>query len=396
MGLVARMALNSRLTKRMVDALKPGEIAWDADVAGFGVRCQARAKTYVLKARVNGRQRWFTIGKHGSPWTIETARKEARSILGDVAKGLDPANARDRRKAERIAVNELIEDFMAQHVVPKRKQTTATHYGDILNRIVRPVLGKRFASDVTVSDVEKLHLSMKERPYQANRTVAVLSKMFAFAEKTGVIPRDTNPARGIEKFKEQGRERFLSSDEIDRLGAALLKAEEERLTTPHAIAALRLLLLTGARLSEILSLKWDYVDLERGLLLLPDSKTGRKPISLNAAAMDVLKDIPQIDGNPHVIVGHKTGARLVNLQKPWRRIRSIAGLDDVRIHDLRHTFASLAAASGASLPIIGKLLGHSQAATTQRYAHLTQDPLRETSQIVGNKIGDALSGRGEQ
>jgi len=228
-------------------------------------------------------------------------------------------------------------------------------------------------------------------PYQANRIIAVLSKMFSFAEQRGLVPDGTNPCRRIEKYREQARDRFLTQAEIVRLGQALTQAEDKQATSPHVIAAIRLLLFTGARLSEILTLRWEHVDLERAMLFLPDSKTGRKAITLNTPACDVLRSMPRLEGNPWVIAGHKHGEHLVNMQKPWRAIRKSAALEDVRIHDLRHTFASIAAASGASLPIIGKLLGHGQAATTERYAHLGADPVRMAGEQVGSRLAAVAS-----
>ena len=201
----------------------------------------------------------------------------------------------------------------------------------------------------------------------------------------------TNPCRGIDRYKENKRERFLSAAELSRLGEALREAEEQQALTPYAIAAIRLLLLTGARKSEILSLRWDCVDLDNRLLRLPRSKTGPKSIYLTTAAAEILKLLPRVKGNPFVIVGEKPGAHLVNLQKPWDRIRARAGLDDVRLHDLRHSYASVGATSGLSLLFVGKLLGHTQASTTQRYAHLAEDPVRQAGEQISEAIATALN-----
>jgi len=227
----------------------------------------------------------------------------------------------------------------------------------------------------------------------ANLSLAVLSKLISWTEEQSWRANGTNPCRGIKKYREGRRERFLSQDELLRLGDALAAAEQSNSQMPSAIAAIRLLILTGARLQEILTLKWSYIDFERRLILLPDSKTGAKPIVLNNAAVAILNDIDPNSGNPYVIVGRKHGAHLVNLQKPWRTIRKVAGLDDVRIHDLRHSFASVAAASGASLPMIGKLLGHTQVQTTQRYAHLADDPLHQLNDEIGGAIAKAMGSK---
>jgi len=222
--------------------------------------------------------------------------------------------------------------------------------------------------------------------------LAVLSKLFNWAERHGHRPDGSNPCRHVEKFKEEKRERFLSGSEMSRLGYILARAEREGSEMPSVIHAIRLLIFSGARLSEILTLKWNEVDLERGCLTLSDSKTGAKVIHLNAPALELLASIERIDGNPYVVVGRKIGAHLVNLEKPWRHIRSAAGLEDIRLHDLRHSFASVGAAAGYGLPVIGALLGHTQAATTHRYAHLASDPLKQASDAIGKQIADALDG----
>lgn len=378
-------SIKARISKRVVDGLKPGNLVWDIDINGFGVRCQKAAKVYVLKTRVAGRQRWFTIGKHGSPWTPEKARREALSLLGAIADGEDPAKDRGARQKQ-FTVTDLAARFVHEHVDAKRKASTAKDYRSILRRIVLPALGNMDISSVARDDVAKLHHSLKATPYQANRTLALLSKMFNWAERHDYRPDASNPCRHIEKFRERSRDRFLSEEELARLAQTLEDAETNGQKSPHVLAAIRLLLFTGARLSEILSLRWEYIDIDRSMILLPDSKTGKKAIYLSTPALEVLADVPRLEDNPHVIVGLKPGAHLVNLQKPWRAIRGRAGLEDVRLHDLRHSFASFAAAGGSSLPVIGKLLGHTQAATTERYAHLAADPLRNANEETGQRL----------
>ena len=231
-------------------------------------------------------------------------------------------------------------------------------------------------------------------PYVGNRTLAVLSTLFNWAEERGFRPDGSNPCRHVHKYREGRRERFLSQAEWARLGDALRQAEADKSCSPWAIAAIRLLALTGARRNEILTLRWEHVSEEHGRLLLPDSKTGRKTIPLNAPALTVLHEIPRLEGNRYVICGERPGRHLVNLEKPWRRIRAAAKLDEVRLHDLRHSFASVGASGGQSLVIIGKMLGHSQPATTARYAHLADDPVRAASEAVGGYIASAMdSGR---
>ncbi len=237
-----------------------------------------------------------------------------------------------------------------------------------------------------------LHHKLCDRPYQANRSLAVLSKMMNLAEQWGLRPDGTNPTRHVRKYRETKRERYLSTEELSRLGGTLTEAQAAETESPFALAAIALLVLTGARLTEILTLRWAEVDLDRQVLRLPDSKTGAKTIYLNDAATSLLRRMPRLSGNPYVIAGGKKGAHLVNLQKAWRRIRAGADLNDVRIHDLRHSFASVAAGAGLSLPVIGKLLGHTQPVTTARYAHLAADPVRAASNLIGDEIVSAMNG----
>ena len=410
-----------RITKRLVDSLKPtgdDRFVWDDTLIGFGVRIQPTgAKSYIVKYRAgSGRgapTRRVTLGRVGT-LTPDEARALARKTLGAVAHGSDPAAA---KAAERRAstLRELADIFLAEHVEAKRKPTTAAHYRSLLERIVLPELGSRKAEQVTTSDLAKLHTKMRDRPYQANRMLEVVGSMYAFAGKRKIVPVGFNPARGIEQYPEKGRERFLSADQLTRLGDAVREAEtaglpydidEERPTAkhaakkahrrtkigPHAAAAVRLLILTGARLREILHLKWEHVDVERGLLLLPDSKTGKKAIVLNAPALDILGNLPRV--GVYVIAGQAAGTDdekpRADLNRPWRAIVKRAGLNGLRLHDLRHTHASVGAGLGLGLPIIGKLLGHTQPSTTARYAHLDNDPLRRASEHIGSRLAAAM------
>jgi integrase len=222
----------------------------------------------------------------------------------------------------------------------------------------------------------------------ATRTVGLLGGIFTFAVERGVRP--DNPARGVKRFRGKKQERFLAPSELAQLGDALTTAQQDG-ESLYAVAAIRLLVLTGARKSEILTLKWDYVDTERGCLRLPDSKTGAKVIPLGAAALEALVNIPRIEDNPYVFPGRKCG-HFVGLYNNWDRIRKRAGLEDVRLHDLRHSFASVAVAGGSSLYLVGKVLGHEQASTTERYAHLADDPLRAVADKTAGQIAAAMNG----
>lgn len=386
----------SRITKKSVDASVPGEgdlYLWDEELRGFGVKITpAGRKVYLVQYRLGGRSgktRRVTIGTHGNI-TTDQARAEAKRILGKVAIGEDPAAER-RQQKQRKTLGELLEAFVMEHVEAKLKASTATEYKRVVSLHISAGLKRSFVDEIQRSDVTRLHTSLRDRPYQANRTLAFLSKFFNWCEQHGHRTDGSNPCRHVQKYKERKRDRFLSLEELSRLGDALAEAEEKQLTSPHVIAAIRLLALTGARLSEILTLKWSYVDLDARLLRLPDSKTGQKVIYLSDAAIETLSEVPRLAGNPFVICGKVEGARLVNLQKPWRRIRKMAGLDDVRIHDARHSFASVAAASGQSLPVIGALLGHSQPQTTARYAHLAADPVRQANNVTADAIAKAMA-----
>jgi integrase len=382
--------MRERIAIRTVASLRPGETLKDSELIGFEIRARETAKTYsVLYRAGKGRgapQKRYTIGKHGSPWTPEMARAEAKRVLILVAQGHDPAAVRSEAKAA-PTIAALVERFLAEHVAPKRKGSTAREYQRLFDTVVLPVIGKRRVADVGRAEIAQLHHDRRQTPVNANQALARLRTLFDFAERVGLRPEGSNPCRRIEKYPQRHRERFLSAEELGRLGEALACYDA---VSPFAVAAIKLLIFTGARRSEILDLRWSWVDFERSEARLPDSKTGAKTVHLPPPALDVLSKLPRIDGNPHVIVGGKAGTRLANLQKPWSAIRERAGLEDVHIHDLRHAFASVAAAGGLGLPIIGALLGHRQAQTTQRYAHLAADPLKAAAAAVAGKIAAAM------
>jgi integrase len=351
-----------------------------------------------------------TLGKT-SQLTPDQARKAAAEMLAVVRLGRDRAQEKMERRAS-VTVGELIDFFDTRYVGPMLKPGTAIGYRIALEEL-RRAHGALKATALTRAHVTNLHFRMADRPYAANRAVAVWSKAFAWAASVGLMPEGQNPARNIKKYREQGRERFLTSEELARLGDTLREAEtvglpnsvdETKPTAKHATkvdnrrvkldayatAALRLLVLTGARLREILHAKWEQIDLERELIFLADSKTGKKPVYLSAAAQRVLADVPRVEGNPHVIAGAKDSAPRSDLKKPWAAVSRAAGLEGVRLHDLRHSFASFGAGASLGLPIIGKLLGHSQPATTARYAHLDADPMRRAVDTIGSAISGAM------
>jgi integrase len=253
-----------------------------------------------------------------------------------------------------------------------------------------PQLGSIPLAAVSRPDVATLHHGLRETPTAANRVLALISKMFNLAERWGLRTDGTNPCRHVERFPERRRERFLSNDELARLGSVLREAEAGGLASAEAVAAIRLLLLTGCRVSEILNLRWEDVDIERRCLRFADSKTGAKRIPLNGAAVEVLEGLKR--KCIWVLPGKVPEQPLVNLAKPWDRIRELAKLADVRLHDLRHTHGSTAAGAGLSLHLVGALLGHRQPTTTARYAHLAEDPVLDASERVGARLASAMRG----
>ena len=429
-----------KLTKRVVDQASSKQTRyclWDGELKGFGLQVEpSGTKTYFVRYRPKGAgrdgpRRFVKVGRHGD-LTPDQARDQAKIILGQVATGRDPAvehkNARleNARRRDRLTFAELGDLFLRDHVRLKRKPRTLVDYEGLLRRHLTPALGTKPAEEITRGDVASLHDRLADIPYRANRALAVIGSLYTFAAKRGLVAEGYNPARGIEKFREEARERYLTGDELQRLGAALTEAEtigipwvvdpsaprakhlakdwrdRREVLDPHAIAAIRLLLFTGARLREILHLIWRDVDLERGLLFLSDSKTGRKTIVLNNSAAAVLDQLAAMrrtlsgsasNGASFVIAGAAEGQPRSDLKRPWDAIRRRAGLDDVRLHDLRHTFASVGAGASLGLPIVGRLLGHSQPQTTARYAHLDSDPLRRATNIIGDLVEAALGPR---
>jgi integrase len=304
---------------------------------------------------------------------------------------------------------------MSAHVATKRKRRTHEAYEALLRKHISPSIGGTRITDVRRADVAKMHSRMGYVPGAANRAISLVSAIWGWAARRQIVPFEANPARGLERNRESRSERFLTTSEFARLGAGLAegetiglpyevdetspgskhapKAKNRRVKLdPFAVAAIRLLILTGARLREILHTQWSHVDFDRGIIFLADSKTGKKPVYLSAAALAVLSTLPRIEGNPHVIAGAKDGRPRADLKKPWAAVRRAAGLEGVRLHDLRHSFASIGAGASMGLPIIGKLLGHSQPQTTARYAHLDADPLRRAVDTIGATITAAMEG----
>ena len=385
-----------KITKRLVDAVEPRDkpyTIYDGQVPGFGIRVQpGGTKTYVVLYRFAHHRRCVSLGRHGVI-TPEQARTQATKILVRVKDGEDPAASR-QSGGHVTTVADLAKRFDKEHIAVRLKPKSAEGYRSNLRLFIVPALGRFKVAEVTRADVARFHLEFQQNPYQSNRNLAIVSKMFNLAELWGLRPDGSNPCRHVKRYKEEKRERYLSTDELARLGEVLRKCEREGNEDQSVINLIRLLMLTGCRLNEILTLKWDYVDLDNGVFRLPDSKTGAKIVHIGGAAVGVLGKIERLDDNPWVINGTFANTHLQSPQHSWRRIRARAELDDVRIHDLRHTFASMAVSSGEGLPMIGKLLGHTQIQTTARYAHLFNEPIKQAAGNISSSIAAALDPKG--
>jgi integrase len=371
-----------KLTKRIVDGAvaKDSEtFVWDGALPGFGLRVHPSGrKTYFVQYRSKGRTRRLAIGTHGV-LTPSQARDLAATRLAEVRAGRDPS--KERKIASREpTVSELADRFMKEHVAVKTKATTATSYEIALRVHILPRLGRTRVGDVTRPEIAALHHELRATPIQANRCLAVVSKMFNLAECWGLRADGTNPTRHVQRYAERRRERFLCDRELARLGDVLRSVEQEGIELPSIAPLIRMLVFTGARKTNIVELRWDEVD----------SKTGRIRIPLNAPALSVLSERDR-DGE-YVFPGARGDAPLRGLTRSWYRIRQRAELEGVRLHDLRHSFASVGAGAGASLHILGRLLGHTQPATTNRYAHLQDDPVRQASELIGSRISALMQG----
>jgi integrase len=409
----------ARITKTIVEAAYPDPnkdtYLWDSELKGFAAKITMRgARIYLIQYRLHGRSgrtRRVSLGKHGTI-TTDQARKRAKKLLGEVASGQDPAEKFAEQKRD-ISVGDLCHiylsaldkgEILTRSGTPKKPSTVATDKGRII-RHIKPLLGKkrlkaieqedvrRFLRDVaagkTAADVKTRKQGraiVKGGKGTATRTVGLLSGIFAFAVEEGYLKE--NPVHGVKRFPDAKNKRYLHPIEMAKLGDALLAASKVG-ENPKAIAAIRLLCLTGCRKGEILSLKWADVDFEKGCLHLSSTKTGDKVIQIGPPALELLESLPKLEQSEFVFPGD-SGGYYVGLPKVWERIRMNANLSDVRLHDLRHSFASVGAGVGLSLPIIGKMLGHSNAETTQRYAHLADDPLRRATDSVSKRIADSM------
>jgi integrase len=411
------MAARKRIGLSEVRSLKPGGIVWDTAVAGFGARRQQGvAVAYFLKYRTReGRQRWHTIGRHGAPWTPDTARQEARRILGEIVKGGDPAaEKRAARNAQNVA--ELCDLYFAdaeagrvltRNRTPKKASTLAVDRGRI-ERHIKPLLGSLGVASVTRDDVDRFMHDVAEGrtaaraktarkrglarvtggQTAATRAVGLLGAIFSYAVRRGM--RADNPAHGIQRFADRLRDRRLSEDEYAALGVALREAEAQDIWPP-AVAAVRFLVLTGWRTGEAVGLSRPEINLVRRTATLGDSKTGRSMRPLSHAACDALRGLPQGSGDKVFPASRGGPDTLLHLKKFWPRIAKLGGLpDELSLHVLRHSFISIAADLGYSEATIAALVGHKGRSVTSRYSHAADAVLLAAADAVANRTAELM------
>jgi integrase len=352
---------------------------YDATVKGFGIRITAKgARSFIqrYRRRSDGTERTYTIGSFPD-WSTTAAREEAKRLKREIDGGADPVGE-ERENREAPDVNDLCDKFEAEQL-SRRRASTQVVYKSMLRVQIRPTLGKRKVATLAYEDVDALHREVTKQsgPYQANRVLALVSKMCSLAVQWKWRP--DNPCRGIERNVESKRKRYLTGDELQRLTVALANHYDQ-----IAADIFRVALLTGARRGEILSMRWEDIDLKSGIWTKPGATTKQKTehrVPLSAPARQLLANRERT--SPYVFPGRRPGSPRLNVTSNWYRICDAAQIRGLRIHDLRHSYASQLASSGVGLHVIGALLGHSQPQTTHRYAHLFDDPLRAATERVG-------------
>ena len=372
-------------------AVEKDTVFWDRELTGFGVRVYPTgARVYIAQARGPEGPRRVAVGRHGVIHA-EQARQRAALIIARIKAGETPV-PEPMKPSGGPSVAEVAARYLTEYVSVRCKPSTAAATRSVLENHIVPTLGKLPLAAVERAQVAELHQRLYGTPAVANMAVRILSAMYRLACEWGIVPEGlANPCRSIVKYPEHKRERFLTDEEFVRLGEALDEVEAGGGASAPSVAAIRLLALTGCRRSEILSLRWEDVAFDESELKLPDAKTGARVVPLPPRAVELLASLPRIEGNHWVIPGRKPGTHLRQIDDAWRVVRARAGLEGVRIHDLRHSYASRALALGESLPMIGRLLGHKQIETTARYAHLARDSAQEAAERVAASIaGDIL------
>jgi integrase len=400
-----------KFTKTIIDKLQPGEkdlLYWDDGLRGFGLKVTPKGrKVFIVQKRFRGRPVRFTIGTFGQPWSLDMARAEALRLMQTVAVGDDPRST-DRMDNANLTVAQLSTRYWSNGISHKKPTTIANEKG-LLDSHILPLLGRRLIHDLKKEDVQKFmsdvaagrtRRSVQTKPRgratvtgglsSANRSLGLLSAMLSFAVQNQLVRE--NVAIGLKQYKLKRHSRFLSEDELRRIGEALRQLEIDG-ANMVALCAIKFLLLTGCRKNEALNMEWLWVNLQFGTVSLPDSKTGQKVLVIGVAAVDLLKELrARFPANAKYVFPGSGGTTPVSVAKVWSKTKIRAGIDQLRLHDLRHNFASAAVADGQSLYLVGKLLGHSQSSTTERYAHLSKNPVRAAADDISKHLAVALDG----
>jgi len=373
-----------------IKTLQPGDEIRDPILRGFGARCRNRTITYFVHTRVRNRQRWFTIGVHGSPWTPEKARERAKEILYAAEKGIDIDEVTP------VDSSQTFEDVFRLYIADNAahlKPSTLKEYSRLAAKTLVPFFKRKPFNTIGRNDIVELQKALSSKPSTSNHAVALAKIIFNWADTKDVPGPTKNPCNKIKPYRSTPRAKFLTVDDLGRLSDALRTSLAAGVATPTQISAILLMLFTGARRGEIFTLKREYVDRDRMLAHLPDSKTGAKVLHLNAHAITILDSIPEIQGNPYYLAGRFPGTCITDIKKPWEKIRKMAGLENFRLHDFRHSFASFAADTGATAHAVGALLGHGSIETTKLYVHLFNYRTRETATLTADKMHAIISGR---
>jgi integrase len=374
-----------KLTNKNVHQLfteKNNYIVWDSEVKGFGIRVNLNSKkTFILKFRVgqgrSAKVRKPVIGTFGI-MKVEEARKIARKWLIEASEGIDPKEV-DKTN---IMIEDFFQIYLRQYAEIKKKQSSIEEDKRLMRLHILPIFRKVCIKDITRAMITKLHQMMHKTPHGANRVLSLLSKMMNLAEKWEYRPLNSNPCRHIDRYKEEGREVYLKMEQIEKIGIAI--KELEKTESLYILVAIKMLLFTGRRTSEILTLRWEFLDFENSKMHLPETKTGAKTFHLSSTAKQLLLSLPSKEG--FVFKSIVAGKRLTIVRHVWKKICKLADIKNVRVHDLRHTYASLAVHEGFSLPIISKMLGHTDTRTTERYAHLRDDPVNQAIDKVDQQL----------
>ena len=372
--------------KRIPKLPRPKEgqkLYFDRKVPALCVRVMASGVTsFVLNYRFRGRERRYTIGRFPT-LDLSQARVEAIDLLKEIREGRDPLDARQSER-EAPTMVDLAHDYFEFYADKSKRESSLRNDHQMLDNVILPKLGRLPVAAVTERDIESFHASLRATPYRGNRVLALLSKLFSLANKwhsQNPVWRADNPAAHVSHFPEEKRERWLRQDELSRLTAALNNYADQK-----AANAIRLLLLTGARKTEVLSAQWSQFDLAKRIWTKPSAHTKQKKtehVPISKVAWKLLTEMKSRSKDDFLFPGRDEGDHLKDLKNDWKELCAAAKLEDVRIHDLRHTYASHLVSSGVPLAVVGKLLGHTQSQTTERYAHLAESPLREATDRFG-------------